>query len=363
MPKVIDLSRLKQGIADAGIQLPEGSNRMAMGNKFQEDLKQVLTPWESYQRQDYDPAYYGQSERGYARQGQEGLASVQNMLSDRKSDKDIMSTLQRDYGLDSREAQQTLVDIRQSRYDTLRPFTRGVPNAAGDEAISRFALEKSGFTNVSPMNEGSYFATDIKGNYDGVPVKIDAQQRMGRGGVLNLGVLNTVPQGGERIFNQARARGDTLLDVIRQLRGLGDSESAYKNSREDKLLQKDHVLGHFKPSDWITNRRIFNEVEKDAIITNLRSNFSGTPGFNRNQGPYNPEIPESIGYVDLEGVRERVMDAPLNRMREASGGMDVQFRPQYGKLSLAIPSRVVEELTTKSNKLDPDAIQAILRMA
>lgn len=331
-------------------------SRMANSGTFQGRLGEALRPWSSYERKDYDPAYYGVNEAQYVAKGKDHRRQIDAAKSDGVSRKHIMNELQRQLGIDYREAKQTLEDIDRGRYrGTLRPFTKGVPHAAADEQLSRFILQESGFDNARLMNEGNYFATDLVADYEGTPLKIDAQQRMGRHGGLNLGILNSIPQGGERILNEAP--GSTkLIDLIRNLRDYGAKRDNYLYSREDKLLQHDNVLGKLNPSSWVD--KMYGDVEKDAIISNLRGKHQAPNSpFGRNVGPYNPTVPEGVGYIDLHNLRDRVLDLSLDQL-QSEAGMKANYYPgDKGKLSLQIPKRVVDMLTVESKKVDPTIIQ------
>jgi hypothetical protein len=213
------------------------------------------------------------------------------------------------------------------RDGNLRQVRYNVPAAVADEQVAIQALRAAGVTDVKPGNLDPAMGTDIRGYLDGEPVTIDAQQRLGQSGMLNLGVYG----GARQLVKNVMDNPDTkLLDLIDTFRSRNPGQGY-----EDKLLQTTN--SHWNKDPGTKMQRDPDSFDKGALISAFRPDIRGR------RGPYNPTLPESYKYFDLNEMREDLLNRSLNSIVDTGrgtiiGGKDLKLalRPEYLD-SLSIP--------------------------
>ena len=234
----------------------------------------------------------------------------------------------------------------------------GIPSANADEEVSKFLLEQAGFTNVSLSNTDPAMATDIRGNLGSYTYDIDAQTRTDPRGLLNLGIMNGVPNA-DRVAGMFRQDPNmTVRDLVLKLRK--QAGNSYGMNRENKFLQSTSL--DLNPSEWL-DKNIEN-VNKDLIITSGRPGYrQTTKGLLDRHGPYDPELPTGgWGLLNLKGVRDNVLN--MNERDLRNHGMTVtgkNYSSGSGALNLQISKRMLDQLTKESEVLDPNLIKALTR--
>ena len=101
-------------------------------------------------------------------------------------------------------------------------------------------------------------------------------------------------------------------------------------------------------------------------MTNITPTVRQQPGspFKDRHGTYNPTSPLGIGYVDLNYVRDIILDKSLNTLSRRDSGVRVNTTQPYKgrqKLNLEISGPSVERLTEKSGMIDPSVLEYFKR--
>lgn len=260
----------------------------------------ALTKWLSRDSIDNGPNWYNKSEATWLNDNRQ-LRSDLNPFIKNGDEESIRRLLhQNGYRYDELEAQIKELEGANST-SRLRQVRYNVPHAAADEQIAIAALKSAGLQGVIPGNINPIMGTDIAAKINGNDVTIDAQQRLGSSGKLNLGIF----QGGRGLVQLVKQNPDSrLIDLIDNYR----RTPGYWGG-EDKLMQTMDSKWNKEPGErFLSNTNAF---AKDGLISSYRpNNPKGS-----NHGPYNPKLPQEINYYDLAEMREDILGRSMNDLQ------------------------------------------------
>jgi len=332
--------------------------RFANSPQFRERLSKVLTPWSEVISSAGDPNFYGRTAEQYIANDDGVYRTINGFHRNGRSDKYIDDYLVDTQGLGRFEAENTRRDAINGKWQgRTRPLYMGVPPTVADERLSQLILNENGVAGTHPINGDNFFATDLRGSIDGEDRRIDAQSRRG---ALKIGILQNLHDV-DRSLRQVpgdRKMKDLIDNIKRGTRG----------HKEDKLL---HDLGlDIDHSQWA--QRYGDDLHKDGIISSNRTGFQQPntsmqvrdrdgsirtlEGFRGNHGPYDPTLPRGWSYVDLNNVRDQIMDKSIDDLNN----MGLGLRAGYGdrKLELVIPNRNLSDFSGEMT-LNPDLVRAM----
>lgn len=332
--------------------------RFANSSDFKQGLNDVLQPWSNAHRAGYNPSHYGYTGDEWVDSAHELEKYIQYELgkdSSRNGVRKIQQFLEQNKGYMWDEGWNTVNDIRNGK--PLRQLSMGIPAANADEEVSRYLLEQAGFANAKLENFDPVTGTDLSGTYKGRDFAIDAQTRTRPDSALSLGVLGAVPNIKREVASMTPDM--KLKDLILKIRGQYPDHKYF--AREGKLLHTRDL--DLNPSRWL-DKNISNS-NKDIIITSARPKYrQTTKGLENRHGPYDPTLPKGWGLVNLNNLRDNVMD--MNRRDLRKNGIEIDGKTSTrtgtsGSLQLMISKDMVDKLTRDSDVLDPMLIKAMSR--
>ena len=183
-------------------------------------------------------------------------------------------------------------------------------------------LDAAGLKNAEIWNSDPLMGTDLRADFKGAKVNIDAQQRLQGGHSLNLGIYQNSPE---------------LVKLISENRDLelGGLINGYLEGRpqgfEDKLMQTMDDRYNANPTDRLSGGA--DSFAKRLLITNKR------PGVGMKQ-LHDKRLPQESGILDLNKARELILGLSYNELTRKYPG--IEMRPDAaskGNLKLQIPNR------------------------
>lgn len=338
--------------------------RFANSSEFKQGLNSVLEPWSAARRGGHNPSHYGYTGDEWVQDAHDLEKYIQYQLSkdnSRRGVQNIQRFLEQNKGYEWDEAWSTVKDVERGK--GLRQLNMGIPAANADEEVARYVLEQAGFNNAKLENFDPVTGTDLSGTYKGRDFDIDAQTRTRGDSALRLGVLGSVPNIQREINSMTpnMKLNDLILQIREQYPDPSDPKKKEYRAREDKLLHTEDV--DLRPSRWL-DQNISNS-NKDIIITSARPKYrQTTQGLLDRHGPYDPTLPKGWGLINLENLRNNVLD--MSRKDLKANGLDLNAGlakrgDTTGKLELLISKKMVDQLTRDSDVLDPMLIDAMSR--
>jgi hypothetical protein len=346
------------------IQLREQTRgpRMASGEATQLILREML-PWDKRTRgETYGQDFWvGLNSNEYMAKADELAKQIVQSGSNRTDRRLMKQTLMDRYGYGPDQATQEIADIfnlASNPDQQLAAVRLGVPNAAADEGLAKALMQSSGIDNVRAWNRGDpIWATDLMADIGSGPSKgVDAQRRFNND--LNLDIfMNMRP-------SDAKA---ARLEIVRnpdQKLGKMIEEINSPTTHEGKFMQSREFNNN--PSKKISNEDTFQNIRKDYLISSDMSDYvqSGPDAlfFRRNQGPYNPRPGQDYQMIDLNMMREELLDTPIGELIGAnSRGFDiVNMGRSKQSLKLKVPKREVMYFSN-NDLLDREIINEITR--
>lgn len=329
--------------------------RFANSPQFKKGLETVLKPWSDARRGGYNPSHYGYTGDEWVDSARELEQYIKYNLGKDDSPagiKKIKRFLEKNKGYEWSEAGSTVRDISNGK--PLRQLAYGIPAANADEEVSKFLLERAGFTDVKLENFDPVTGTDLSGNYKGRDFDIDAQTRTRPDAALSLGVLGSVPNVRNEVMSMTPEM--KLKDLILQIRSKYPNHNYF--AREDKLLHTRDV--DLNPSRWLKNN--IDNSNKDLIITSARPSYQQTTrGLLNRHGPYDPTLPKDWGLINLNNFRNNVLNMNKKELNENDIIVNSFRKPgqTIGKLQLVVSNDMIKKLTSDTNVIDPLLIQAL----
>ncbi len=335
------------------------SRRMAGTDKQIQQLESIVKPWSVLERGRGKPTWHGRSEQEFLKNDNEIVKYIRHKNKKGRSFDDIAQDLIDHDGFNRDEAIKSIREVVFDHNPHTRQVNVAVPNAAGDEYVSRILGSIGGrLGKISPNNtdiEDPYFKTDLKTD---TGLLLDTQRATRRAGNVGVKALINLREDVIRGVSGRVPSDITLRGLIEAFREEASGINNRYLAQEDKLLQSRSFDLPIN-TEWYTENN--DLVEKDALLTMDRSGFrqpdKNSP-FRDNQGSYDPQLPKDMGYLDLSYLRDLTMDKPINNLPY---GMRADIRS--GSLTLDVPKDTVRKLTEESGMIDPRVTNALRERA
>jgi hypothetical protein len=305
----------------------EPSPKRMAGTRIEEILGNAdnLKSWKNTPRGRNDPNYHGRNLGEWREHNQKLSREMDGLANDGNFGKLEDRLIEEGYKFDELDSQIYDYEERGRRgIGALRQDFYDVSQAAADEQVSKLILDAAGLKNAQIWNSDPLMGTDLRADFEGAQVNIDAQQRLGAGRALNLGIFQNSPELVNFVADNRDVQLKTLIDGY-LAGGLGPVRGF-----EDKLLQT--MDDRYNPNPTKRLREGAQSFGKRLLITNRRSG-QGIKDL------HDKALPKSSGIIDLNKARELILGLSYNEVKRQYPGIQMRAdAASKGNLKLSIPN-------------------------